>query len=94
MLAIISVLIGVCGIVTSKVQGCCSIGTFSFLSLLGFVVFAVLGSVAIVVDISSKEVIDEFCANDQYENRFAVNVARNFLNLIDKADKVGNEDLD
>lgn len=73
------------GILTSKLKNCCTIGTFSFLALLTFVVFGILGALAIVVDLSSRQIIDDFCAEDRdvYKDKFAVNLARNFLDLFD-----------
>jgi hypothetical protein len=92
-LSIFMVLVSVCGIITSRVKTCCTIGCYSFLSMTAFFLFAIGGILAFLVNYSARSIIDNYCALEEV-SEFNANIGRNFVNLIDKADKAGNNYLD
>lgn len=60
-----SVVVGALGVLTSRAKSCFSVGLFSFMSFIGFVVFISFGGLLLSVDIASHKAIDDYCDNKE-----------------------------
>lgn len=88
-----SVLVGFFGAITAKARSCCTIGFYSFISMLSFIGLLGLGGLLISLDISARMHVDDYCDNMQ-SNSFTNNVGRSYLNLVDEIDHASNTWVD
>ncbi len=86
---IVTILVGILGILTGKYKTCCTIGLFSFCSFFMSIVFLAVGCLILLVTIASAKYMEVECLNDQDE--FSINFNRYFLNYMVEYQKATEE---